>query len=188
VKRNDVLWVLLPALVVGGIGGFTLFSALDDWRAPEIVISDPRPGAIIAVSVQGAVATPGVYSLPGDSRVIDLIDAAGGTTSQAIVDELNLAARLRDEQQISVPSRDNAAPDLDTSLEALEDASGRIDINTATARELETLPGIGPALAQAIVENRNEGGPFTSVDDLARVKGISTRMVEELRDSIVVTP
>src|SRR5680860_31568 len=91
-------------LLVGVVLGFVLLDLRDSWQAPRIVISDPLPGAEIGAVISGAVATPGTYMLPGDSRIVHLVDAAGGVTANADLANVNLAARLRDEQQVLVPT------------------------------------------------------------------------------------
>jgi competence protein ComEA len=166
---------------------------LDNRAKPVIVIEDPRPNAIIVVSVEGAVATPGVYHLAGDARVQDALTAAGGAAANADLARVNPAARLHDEERLVVPWND-AARDVTaipgatvTVTVAAEPAvQTQININTASADLLETLPGIGPALAEAIVAYRDANGPFQTIDELAEVKGISLKMVDEIRSLITV--
>lgn len=193
-----VAGAVLGALVLGF--GFIVLS--DRRSAPPIIIEDPRPHATIVVAVDGAVATPGVYGLPGGARVQDALRAAGGTTRDADLALVNPAARLRDEDRLVVPTRRPAvdAPTLGggSPTEAAAgdagwpDANGtsaaaaKININTASAAELETLPGIGPVLARRIIDDRERNGPFRSVDELARVTGISPAMVEDLRPYLTV--
>jgi competence protein ComEA len=189
----------LARLLVAGISilafgiamGVMTWNWLDSRARPAIVIEDPRPNATIVVSVEGAVATPGVYSLKGDARVQDALNAAGGPLPGADLAQLNPAARLRDEERLLIPwSGIEAAPSVVSS--ATQSAmptvggSGLININTADADLLETLPGIGPVIAEAIVTYRQQNGPFRTVDELAEVKGISLNMVDDLRSLVTV--
>lgn len=189
--------LLAVAAAIAVVGGGLRF--LDDRAAPAIVISEPVDEAIVAVAVEGAVAAPGVYELPADARYADAVAAAGGLTDAADLSGYNPARRVRDEERIVVPSRgvgSGALPAEDASGGGLGSAgdgtldvpigAGLIDINAATPEELDALPGIGPVLAERIVNARDEGGPFASVDDLAGVTGISRRMVDTLRPLVTV--
>lgn len=137
------------------------------------------PVSSMKVYVTGAVVRPGVYSLKEGDRVQQAIDAAGGTTAQADLERVNLAAHVRDEQQVDVPEKgEGAAP------APAEAASQRININTASAAELDSLPGIGPAYAQRIVDFRQTKGPFNGVEDIKAVPGISDSVFEKIKDRI----
>ncbi|WP_410050691.1 helix-hairpin-helix domain-containing protein [Actinomyces sp. MRS3W] len=148
----------------------------------------------LVIHVAGAVTTPGVVTLPAGSRVVDAIDAAGGALPDADTDQLNLARVLQDGEQVRVPHQGEDASTWeeqtgvsgDGSRDTGAGAGGRININTASATELETLPGIGPALAQRIVDYREEHGPFAAVDDLTEVSGIGAAKLEALRDEVTV--
>lgn len=149
----------------------------------------PEP---VLVHVAGAVEAPGVYRLGSQGRVHDAIEAAGGPTDVAELDLLNLAAPVADGSRVYVPERGEllgASPGDVTLLDgggASEDASsGPVDINVADAALLETLPGVGPATAAAIVNERTEHGPFLVVDDLERVPGIGPAKLAALRDLVV---
>ncbi len=177
--------------------GFVLF---DDRAAPPIVIEDPLAEATIVVAVEGAVASPGVYRLPGDARTDDALSSAGGPAPDADLAAINLARRLRDEDRVVVPRRQPPAPPAGTNTTerspAPETAPATgaplgptpLDLNAATLADLDALPGIGPALAQRIVDYRTERGRFASIDELANVAGISPRMVDELRPLVTVGP
>ncbi len=153
----------------------------------------------IVVDVVGAVRAPGVVSLPGDARVVDAIRAAGGAAAGADLVRLNLAARVADGARVAVPRLGEPPPAVDPSAvtgggdpggtPAGSDAGtggGLIDVNTASADELEALPGIGPTLAAAIVDERERNGPFDSVDDLNRVPGIGDGRLGQIRDLVTV--
>jgi competence protein ComEA len=140
----------------------------------------------IIVDVAGAVR-PGVYDFAAGDRVIDAIERAGGALPKSDLSLLNLAAPLTDGTQILVPKRGPpavgaAAPGTTTG----SSAAGLINVNTATATELEALSGIGEVLAATIVEYRTQNGPFATVDDLLDVSGIGPATLEEIRDQVTV--
>jgi competence protein ComEA len=147
-------------------------------------------GDQVVVHVAGAVVTPGVQRLDAGSRVIDAVGAAGGLVPDADASRLNLAAELVDGQQVYVVRVGEAAPAVAASGGAGPSSAGGpeppIDLNTATAADLEELPGIGPATAEAIVEHREQHGPFPSVESLLDVRGIGDAKLAELRDRVVV--
>lgn len=170
--------------------------------ASEPADGQARPGQVV-VHVAGAVASPGVVTLDEGARVADAIDAAGGLAQEADPDQLNLARPLTDGEQVRVPRvGEDASAWQGTSGQAGASAggggggqapgaagpapSGSVNLNTADAAELETLPGIGPALAQRIIDYRTEHGAFTSVDELTSVSGIGSARLEALRDLVSV--
>ena len=153
----------------------------------------------VVVHVTGAVSRPGVVTLPPGSRVTDAINAVGGASADADTEQLNLARVLSDGEQIRVPRIGEVLPDpapqpggaatpsVGTAPGKTNGgASGTININTASATDLEKLPGIGPALAQRIVEYRDSHGPFASVDALTDVPGIGKAKLEGLREQATV--
>ncbi|HEX6262330.1 MAG TPA: ComEA family DNA-binding protein, partial [Actinomycetota bacterium] len=155
--------------------------------APRAGPSPEAEGAPVIVHVAGMVRTPGVYQLAEGDRVIDAIEMAGGARRGAALEALNLAAVLTDGQQILVPKRgaapDPAAPSAGGSSGS---TSNLVNLNTADATTLETLPGIGEVLAQRIIEHREANGSFASVDDLISVSGIGEVTLEELRPLVTV--
>ena len=146
--------------------------------------ASPSPEVIVLVDVAGWVRHPGVYEFGEGARVIDAIDAAGGVRTGALLEALNLAAPLADGTQILVPreGQEGVAPPVTGGAVA----GGLINVNTATATELEELPGIGEVIAQAIVDYRTESGPFASVDQLLDVSGIGDATLENIRDLVTV--
>jgi competence protein ComEA len=151
----------------------------------------PTP-APLHVDVGGAVEAPGVYRLPPGSIVADAIAAAGGPAGDADLDRINKAVELQDGSQVVVPRLGEAAPPLPAPASRLAGAPGTaapvetpgalIDLNTATLEELDTLPGIGAALAQRIVEGR----PYGAIEDLLRVKGIGPAALDKMKALITV--
>jgi competence protein ComEA len=143
------------------------------------------PATVILVDVAGWVRRPGVYEFAEGARVIDAIDAAGGARPGAVLSSLNLAAPLVDGAQVLVPKESQSAPTTETGTET-SGATGLVNVNNATNAELETLPGIGEVIAQAIVDHRTENGPFTSVEQLVDVSGIGDATLENIRELVTV--
>lgn len=150
--------------------------------------------AEVYVDVDGAVASPGVYRLQDGSRVSQAIDAAGGLTAEADVTGLNRASKVTDGQKIYVPTVGEqqaalAAGGAEGGTAAASGtgaSSGLVNINTASAAELQTLSGIGPSMAQSIIDERTQNGAFASVDDLMRVSGIGEKKLAKIKDCICV--
>ena len=148
-------------------------------------------GAEAVVHVAGAVVRPGVYTLAAGSRVADAIEAGGGPAPEADLDRLNLAAKVVDGQRVLVTRRGEPAPPDEGTTGGGDPASGvgsgeRLNLNTATKAQLEALPGIGPSMAQAILDQRQRRGGFRSVRDLLDVRGIGDARFAELRDLVSV--
>ncbi|HEX6236003.1 MAG TPA: helix-hairpin-helix domain-containing protein [Acidimicrobiales bacterium] len=146
----------------------------------------------VVVHVAGAVASPGVQRLPAGARVVDAVEAAGGPTAEADLDRLNLAAPLADGQQVYVVRVGEEPPAPPGGIGAGGAGAGGgtaalVDVNTAASEQLETLPGVGPATAAAIIAHRQEHGPFTSVEQLIEVRGIGEVKLAELRDLVTVS-
>jgi competence protein ComEA len=144
--------------------------------------------AALVVQAAGAVVRPGVYRLPPGARVADLVAAAGGPAPDADLDRTPLAARLVDGQRVTVPRVGQATPAAGDAEPgpAADGAPGSapLDLNAATVAELDTLPGVGPATAAAIVAYRDRHGRFGSVDELTEVPGIGPAKLAALRDLV----
>jgi competence protein ComEA len=137
-------------------------------------------GEGLVVHVAGEVRDPGVYRLPQGSRVTDAIERAGGATSQALPDGLNLAAELADGQQVVLPSRSPTAGSPVGSAAA----EGPISLGTATVEQLDTIEGIGPVTAEDILEFRDEHGGVGSIEQLDEISGIGPATMEALREGL----
>src|SRR5574341_689072 len=182
-----------PALVLSGIGlliaGAIGLFALRWQPASSIVIEPPAPTATpgpVRVYISGAVVRADVYSLPPNAIVRDALDAAGGPALDADLDRVNLAAPLADGDHVYVP-RVGETPSIAVPDSGGASASGGpVNINTATQEELEQLPGIGPSLAAAIIQYREEHGPFASIEDIQNVPGIGPTKFEAIKDLITV--
>lgn len=155
-------------------------------RAKPATASPTTEAVQATAHAAGALVRPGVYRLPPGARVTDLIDAAGGPTPDADVDQLNLAAPVADGERVYVPRRGEAAPPVAAGVGAGAAPSGPLDLNRATAEQLDALPGVGPATAQAILQWRSKNGRFRTVDDLLEVRGIGEAKLEQLRELVRV--
>ncbi len=153
---------------------------------------------VVTVHAAGQVVAPGVYSVPAGSRVADLVTAAGGLLPEADVDRLNLAARLVDGSRVYIPRKGEPppteAPGGDPGAatggggsETGTAPSAPVDLNTATAAQLDTLPGVGPATANAILTYRTRNGRFKSVTELLEVPGIGPAKLEAIRPLVMVS-
>ena len=186
--------VALVVLVVAGVG----WAAFSSMRAPAFEVhadeavapSSSEPEAVevkAQVYVTGAVANPGVYSLDEGLRVCDAVEAAGGLTEDADASTVNLARVLSDGEHIALPTKAEVETALaQGSAGGAAVASSLVNINTADASALETLSGVGSATAQAIISDREQNGPFSTIEDLMRVDGIGEKKFAKLKDSICV--
>ncbi|MBE0684099.1 MAG: ComEA family DNA-binding protein [Anaerolineales bacterium] len=193
---KNALYVLLGVMAGFVLAGVLLFVS----RAPagNPIVLQPAPTKVpVAVHVIGAVPRPGLYEFAQGARVQDAIDAAGGLLASANVDAINLAALLTDGGQLVIPYKDGEAPlesaaqpELPSSTTP-EDTSPNenqdlININTAALEELDSLPGVGPTIAQRIIDYRDENGPFTTIDEILNVPGIGPSTFDEIKDLITV--
>lgn len=183
--------ILFFGSIVLALAAVVLFQVLRPSSQPIILsTSTPRPSPEatstprpLRVYVSGAVQHPDVYTLPPDSIVKDAMLAAGGPVDDADLDRINLASPVADGQQIYVPRQGEG--DLPVQpLSGERSSDFRVNINTADAVTLETLPGIGPALAQRILDYRQSHGPFVRAEDIMEVSGIGEATFEKLRDHI----
>jgi competence protein ComEA len=191
-RYRYVLLFIIALALIGAIGyGLAhrppplTFSVLPPQPTP---LPTPVPTAApIRCHVVGAVNTPGVYTLPPGARVQDAVQAAGGASADADLQRLNLAAAVQDQQQVVV-LRQQAVTTPGTTDASEEPGTGLVNINAADSETLQTLPGIGPVMADRIIEYRDEHGPFPTVEDLINVKGIGEVTLEKLRPLVTVGP
>lgn len=162
-KENIVMWGLIALCLC-----LTAFNLIPRLQANKSTLGRTQP--TITVSVMGEVTTPGTYSLPWGAKTEDAISSAGGFSPNAATTLINLAEPLDTGEQIFVPA-------LTT-----ETGEKRISVNSASSAELDTLPGVGPATAQRIIEGR----PYNSLEDLLNVKGIGEKTLEKLRPFVTL--
>jgi competence protein ComEA len=204
--RRFGLLLMLAVAAVLGVGSVAAIAFVEMRPAGQVELVSRVAGgspsgaaasqAMVVVQVAGAVARPGVYTLPAGSRVADAIGAAGGYSTEVdprgAETKLNLAAKLQDAQLIVVPRRGDPAAASGIATGAVASGAvatsaggGPINLNTASAADLDTLPGIGPATAAKIISSREEK-PFTSVDDLVARKIVAASTLAKFRDQVTV--
>jgi competence protein ComEA len=190
------VWVLLVgalgllALIAGAIA-FTSRAetgpdvALTLPRADTVDDADPSTattvGGDLHVHAAGAVARPGVVTVPAGARVTDVVAAAGGPAGDADLDQVNLAAPVTDGERVYIPRRGETAVAVASGGGSAAAADGIVNINTADTAALETLPGVGPATAKAIIDYRAEHGRFKSLDELLNVRGIGPSKLSQIK-------
>ncbi len=207
-KKAIVVVVAIAAAILGGYFFFVQSEpkqvendpVFSDMAQEEKEVTKPveaEEPAVIKVDVKGAVQTPGVYMAEPGDRVIDLIAAAGDFTKNADLDKVNLAQLVEDQMVIYVPRVGEEEVEVAGTLSApgtgangAENATSsnnsQVNLNTATQTELETLTGIGPSKALAIIEYRETTGKFQQIEDLKNIPGIGDKTFEKLQDSITV--
>ena len=186
------------------IAGVVLLAGGDDVAPVLIVAPDPTAAPLqvppeLRVNVSGAVMSPGVYEMSNGDRVMDAIAAAGGVQANADLAYINLARRVQDESHYHIPLVGESPPPAPPKSSTLGNSSyaqspaqssspsvSLIDLNTASAQELETLPNIGPVMAGRIIAHRDANGPFTSVDDVENVPGIGPKTLDSIRPLVTV--
>lgn len=185
---------LVIALLLSVAGNIYLYSLVQ--QAPEVIYMEPDPSknsakldtptpevpAYVVVHISGAVARPNVYTLQKGSRAIAAVEAAGGALATADLERINLARVLVDGEQLHILAR-GEQPGV-TAISPQQPGDTRVNINTATQKELETLPGIGPTKAQDIINYRTQNGPFKSIEDIVKVKGIGEKTFESIKNLI----
>ena len=194
-RRKIMLIVALALLIVAG--SFYSFwqknSVIDSGVSGEVLakgakVADEKPNEII-VYISGAVNKPGVFKLRHNARVIDVVNLAGGLTMEADGDKINMAQLLKDGMHINVISKvpagqgGGSGPSNTINKGAVVNL---ININTADKSALDTLPGVGPALAERIMEYRQTNGSFSEIEGLKKVPGFGASKFEKLKDKITI--
>ena len=183
--KQDILKAFYPTFIgvlIGLVLGGLLWIVARSPRGNSVELLPPPTPAPLVVDVAGAVPRPGVYELPDGSRVNDAVEAAGGFLAEADKANINLAAPLEDGQKLDIPFLPGAPT---AGVPQSTPTPTAININTADAATLETLPGIGPTLAQAIIDYRGTSGGFYFIEDIMNVPGIGPSTFENIKDLIV---
>ena len=190
-----IVWILVGARAQAATGNDAALEeplevvAETDPPNQSIPTAAPSSANTVIVYISGAVRAPDVYELPGEARIKDLVLAAGGLTTSADAERINLAERLKDGEHIHVPSLGEQASGSDDTTDAADaPQSETLDLNTASAADLDGLPGIGATLAERIIEFRATNGPFKTVDDLRNVKGIGPALFAKIAPLVGVGP
>jgi len=215
VQKQSRIYLIVVALVSMVVGGLIVKFTARETTSPgnpltpppywgEVCLPETRltgatpvPTAtpqLLRVYISGAVKHPGVVTVPEGSLLTDAVDAAGGATADADLENVNLAAPLSDNQHVSVPRRATtlrpttatASQPKTVTVPTTAPAPAPININTATAAELQTLPHISPAMAERIIAYREANGPFQSIEDLQKVEGIGETRFKDIAPLITV--
>jgi competence protein ComEA len=211
--RTNKVYVLIGVIIILSLGIYH-FSPLgkensekiveNDWLESEEKIEEANvekenkveslsnsSQAKIFVDVKGAITSPGVYEAAIGERVIDIIEKAGGLLDSADQNNINFAMKVVDEMVLYIPAIGEQNPSIagvatSGSLQEGTTADGKINLNSATESELQTLPGIGPSKALAILEYRETNGSFKTIEDLMEISGIGEKTFEKLKEHIIV--
>jgi competence protein ComEA len=187
VSRSQAIAIVAVLVVLLVAGGRLLAHGGGPTAAVEHTFPAPTAAsptaALIVVDVVGAVHRPGLYRLAGKARVADALARAGGATPKAELDQVNLAAPVADGEQIVVPRRRVVGGP--PGIGAPSTPAGPVQLSTATAEQLDALPGIGPVTAQKILDYRAKHGAFMSVDELDAIPGIGPARIDQLRGLVI---
>ena len=184
-KSLLVLLVLVAAALCGTMYGY--YTQQQETEALDAGTSvHPETPRTIIVYVTGEVKKPGLVSLTEGQRVADAVNAVGGVIETADIDRINMAAFLEDGMQIRVPERLAGTAEGPRTAAAGKNSEGQININTASEKELQELPGVGPATSARIIEYRETNGPFQKIEDIKKVRGIGDTKFEKLKDQVTI--
>ena len=188
--KKSLLVLLVIALFSAGITYYRLNNQDIDIIDNEEELTDNTPNSMITVYVSGEVNKPGLIQIDSNARVSDAITACGNFTPLADKNAINLAQKLSDGTHIQVPTIKNSATTTSSTNNSSNSPNDKsndlVNINTATKEELDTLPGVGPATAEKILNYRQEHGNFQSIEDLKNVKGIGEAKFNKLQDKISI--
>lgn len=157
--------------------------------SPAVEESPKSESILVQVDIKGMVNLPGVYQVNDGDRVVDLIQLAGGTTDEAEMTSVNLAQKLQDEMVVYIPAVGEEIPSVTHTTqsperESGESQNGRINLNEADSTTLQTIPGIGPAKAKAVIDYRDSVGQFKSIEDIKKISGIGDKTFDKMKELI----
>lgn len=189
--RREQIFLAVITVIIIGTSGIVFWT-----KEKSAAIVTPPPSPVeqhkepvkpkeVVVYVSGAVKQPGVIKLPPESRVIDALNLLGGALPSADLNGVNLAALLVDGQQIHIPNQGDVGSGNVMTVGSKTPA-GKVNINTADAAVLDTLPGVGPAMAQKIIDYRKNNGPFHTLEDIKKIPGIGESKYLNLKDKITI--
>lgn len=202
-KIRNLIWIFVLAVGISGcadrqekakelllteesVEAKTEVNGGEETLAEGTAKSKKEETALLYVQVSGAVNNPGVYKLPSGSRVFQALELAGGMTEEAEQKSINQAQVLEDGQMIWVPTVEEATKQGVQQTDSLAEDDGRVNLNTATKEELQTLPGIGEAKALSILAWREEHGGFAQIEDIMKIEGIKEGVFSKIKDSVKV--
>jgi len=185
-REQQLIILGLVLMIVVGFGVMAYRRLASD--SNEIIIEQPQSSPIASVSssprlvvhIVGAVKRAGVYKIAHGDRLIDVLDLAGGATTQADLSKVNLAEKVKDGQKITVPVKQTAV------IQTSRATSGKVSLNTASKSGLCKVPGIGPSTAQRIIDFRSKNGPFSKIEDIMKVKSIGKGKFSKIKESITI--
>lgn len=210
-KQKVIMGVVIGVMtIVIGICGYSMIAQEDDWEENALAVDENLEGTVanqensnvegeIVIHMTGAVQKTGILILPEGARIADAIDASGGPTESADLDEVNLAYVLQDGQKVYIPSKEDkvkleskayimSGSGNNVIVQEVNEKGGnkKVNINTATQSELENLPGVGEAIASRIIEYRQQNGKFSKIEDLQNVKGIGDAKFNNMKEYVMV--
>lgn len=196
-SRLGTVWSITLGMMLGLLVAGGILLTLNQQHGEGIQLLPPPTPAPLIIYVSGAVEHPGIYELQPGSHVFQAVEAAGGMSATADGGGINLAALLNDGEQVHIPilhakattqvaTNENDLPTNPLIIQENPPSLSLININQATAKELEALPGIGPALSQRIINYRSLNGPFSSIEAIQDVSGIGPAKYEQIKDLITI--
>ena len=183
--RNKIIFVSILAVIIVG-GSLFFFSEQKEIFPPPPQEEISTAKKEISVYVSGQVKTPAVVTFEDDEnlKIVDAVNAAGGVTEFADTEFINLSENLSDGQHIHIPTKEISLQEKTAPTPDKNSSGGLININTADEKELQKIRGVGPAIAQRIIDFREQNGNFKSIDEIKKVRGIGEKTFEKMKDSI----
>lgn len=203
-RKQKIIIGIAALVVIAGIGIYLFVknSQYEEFDMNEVLVNAEEKeykGDTIIVHITGEVKEPGIIELPSEARIADAIEAVGGVTEGADLDEVNLAFVLSDGQKVYIPNKNEkevsgekvyitagSGNNIIVQDKVEEGKKQKVNINEAKQEDFEQLPGIGPSIAQRIVEYRDQNGKFTSIDELQEVKGIGEAKFENIKEYVTI--
>lgn len=203
-RKQKIIIGIAALVVIAGIGIYLFVknSQYEEFDMNEVLVNAEEKeykGDTIIVHITGEVKEPGIIELPSEARIAEAIEAAGGVTEGADLDEVNLAFVLSDGQKVYIPNKNEkevsgekvyitagSGNNIIVQDKVEEGKKQKVNINEAKQEDFEQLPGIGPSIAQRIVEYRDQNGKFTSIDELQEVKGIGEAKFENIKEYVTI--
>ena len=184
-KKSLLILLVIALAVLGGTmyGSYAGQQAITLDEGTREKASMPRS---VVVYVTGEVKKPGLVTLTEGQRVADAVNAVGGVIETADIERVNMAALLEDGMQVRVPERIARDAEHPKNAPTGKNAEGQINLNTASEKELQELPGIGPAMSARIIEYREANGDFQNIEDIKKVRGIGNAKFEKLKDKVTI--